>query len=81
MSKIRLWKRANKANKVIMIRRFLASECQLRNKYKQINKNKKDRSRSRSRSKRKRYRLSKFCKLKISKKKEIRFLRIVTIKD
>lgn len=79
MSKIRLWKRANKANKVIMIRRFLASECQLRNKYKQINKNKKDRSRSRS--KRKRYRLSKFCKLKISKKKEIRFLRIVTIKD
>lgn len=79
MSKIRLWKRANKANKVIMIRRFLASECQLRNKYKQINKNKKDRSRSRS--KRKRFRLSKFCKLKISKKKEIRFLRIVTIKD
>jgi hypothetical protein len=62
-----------------MIRRFLASECQLRNKYKQINKNKKDRSRSRS--KRKRFRLSKFCKLKISKKKEIRFLRIVTIKD
>lgn len=79
MSKIRLWKRANKVNKLIMIRRFLASECQLRNKYKQINKNKKDRSRSRS--KRKRFRLSKFCKLKISKKKEIRFLRIVTIKD